>query len=94
MKRSLAIQEKALGPDHPAVALNLNNLAELYRAQGQYAKAEPLYKRALSILEKTVPNHPNVATTLENMAKLYTKMGRDDEAKKLLARAKQIRASQ
>ena len=35
-KRSLAIWEKALGPDHPDVALSLNNLADLYRAQGRY----------------------------------------------------------
>ncbi len=29
-KRSLAINEKALGPDHPDVAVSLNNLAALY----------------------------------------------------------------
>jgi len=39
-KRSLAIREKALGPEHPDVAASLNNLAELYRAQGKYAEAE------------------------------------------------------
>jgi hypothetical protein len=36
-KRSLAINERALGPDHPDVALSLNNLAQLYQAQGRYA---------------------------------------------------------
>ena len=41
-KRSLAIREKSLGPNHPAVATSLNNLARLYRAQGRYADAEPL----------------------------------------------------
>jgi hypothetical protein len=29
-KRALAIEEKALGPDHPHVAVSLNNLAVLY----------------------------------------------------------------
>ena len=33
-ERSLAIQEKALGPVHPNVATSLNNLAALYKAQG------------------------------------------------------------
>jgi tetratricopeptide (TPR) repeat protein len=47
-KRVLAIIEKALGPDHPNVALALNDLAELYSAEGRYADAEPLYKRALA----------------------------------------------
>ena len=30
-ERALALREKALGPDHPDVALSLNNLAELYK---------------------------------------------------------------
>jgi tetratricopeptide (TPR) repeat protein len=36
----------------PTIVLVLDNLEELYRAQGQYAKAKPLYHRALAILEK------------------------------------------
>ena len=59
---SLAINEKALGPDHPRCRASLNNLAELYRAQGRYADAEPLYKRSLAIREKALgPDHPDVA---------------------------------
>jgi len=42
-KRALQIQEKTLGPEHPAVAASLNNLAGLYDNQGLYAQAEPLY---------------------------------------------------
>ena len=34
-KRVLAISQKALGPDHPDVAQSLNNLADLYSAQGR-----------------------------------------------------------
>ena len=44
-QQSLAIWKKALGPEHPDVATSLNNLAELYHAQGLYAKAEPLYQQ-------------------------------------------------
>ena len=46
--RVLAINEKALGPDHPSVGLALTDLADLYSAQGRHADAEPLYKRALA----------------------------------------------
>ncbi len=53
-KRSLAILEKALGPEHPNVAMSLNNLALLYEAQGRYGDAEPLYKRSLAISEKVL----------------------------------------
>ncbi len=71
LQRSLAILEKALGPEHPHVATSLNNLAGLYRAQGKYAEAEPLLKRSLAISEKALgPEHPDVATSLNNLAEI------------------------
>ncbi|MFZ3327054.1 MAG: tetratricopeptide repeat protein [Methylocella sp.] len=42
------------------MATSLNNLAALYDDQGQYAQAEPLYQRALTIGEKALgPEHPD-----------------------------------
>src|SRR5205085_593765 len=35
-QRALAIGEKALGPEHPNLAIRLNNLAQLYVNQGRY----------------------------------------------------------
>ena len=36
---------------------------------GDYAKAEPLYQRALKISEKALgPEHPDTATSLNNLA--------------------------
>ncbi|CAN0519075.1 unnamed protein product, partial [Laminaria digitata] len=71
-KRSLAIDEKALGPEHPSVATSLHNLAGLLKTQGNYAEAEPLYKRSLTIVEKALgPDHPSVATSLNNLAELF-----------------------
>jgi len=76
-KRALAIREKQLGPDHPQVALGLNNLAELYRAQGRYADAEPLNKRSLTIYENQLGSeHPSVTNGLNNLAFLYRTQGR------------------
>jgi tetratricopeptide (TPR) repeat protein len=91
MRRALEIDDKSYGPDH--VGSDLNNLAELYRAQGQYAKAEPLYQRALASREKALgPEHPKVAISLENYALCLRDMGRPNEATPLEARAKAIRA--
>ncbi len=68
-------------------------LAELYRAQGRYAEAEPLYQRALAIAEKALgPEHPHVATSLENYAALLRETEREDKAEEMEARAKAIRA--
>jgi tetratricopeptide (TPR) repeat protein len=91
-QRSLKIYEKSLGPEHPDVATSLNNLAELYRIQGQYGKAEPLYQRSLKIWEKSLgPDHPDVATSLKNYAELLSQTGRTKEASRLADRARIIR---
>ena len=91
IQRALAIWEKVLGPEHPDVALSLNNLALLYHAQGQYAEAQPLYQRALAILEKTMsPEHPKVAACLKNYAFLLRNMDRPEEAELLESRARVI----
>jgi tetratricopeptide (TPR) repeat protein len=91
-QRALAILEKARGPDHPDVALSLNNLASLYVAQGRYADAEPLYKRSLAVKEKVFgPDHPDVATVLNNLAELYRAQGRYTDAEPLYKRSLAIR---
>jgi tetratricopeptide (TPR) repeat protein len=51
LTQALAIREETLGPEHPDVAQTLNILAALYSAQGRYAEAEPLYRRARDIEE-------------------------------------------
>ncbi len=67
---------------------SLNNLAELYRAQGRYAEAEPLYRRALAIVEKALgPEHPHVAANLNNLAGLYQAQGHYAEAEPLYQRS-------
>ena len=67
---------------------DLNNLAALYCTQGQYAQAEPLYKRALAIWEKALgPDHPDVATSLNNLAELYGTQGQYAQAEPLYKRA-------
>ena len=76
------------------MATSLNNLAVLYRDQGRYAQAEPLFQRALAIWEKALgPEHPNVATALENYARLFREMKRGAAARELEARAQAIRAA-
>lgn len=68
---ALAIREKTLGENHPAVAATLNNLAVLYGKRGKYKDAEPLCKRALEIRENVLgKNHPDVAKQLNNLALL------------------------
>ena len=92
-KRALAIWEKALGSDHPQVAIALNNLAGLYTVQAKYSDAEPLYRRTLAIWEEALgSDHPDVAMALENYADFLRKTERPVEAKKAQSRADTIKA--
>ncbi len=60
----------------------------LYRAQGNYAEAAPLYRRSLTIYEKALgPEHPHVATALINLAGLYQAQGNYAEAEPLFQRS-------
>jgi len=87
-KRALEMAEKNVGPDHPDVALSLNNLTRLYHDQGKYVQAEPLYKRALAIREKALgANHPSIAESLNNLAELYRSQGKYALAEPLYKRS-------
>jgi PAS domain S-box-containing protein len=73
-------------------AANLYVSAALYCSEGQYSKAEPLYRRALMIFERNLgSDHPKVANVLTDLADVYMKMGKHEEAKKLAARAERVR---
>ena len=88
MRRTLAIDERSLGPDHPSVARDLNNLAGLLHNSDRLVEAEPLYRRALAIDEKSLgPDHPSVARDKDNLAALLVGTNRLAEAEPLMRRA-------
>ncbi len=90
-RRALAIGEKTLGPNHPEVAIAVNNLAALLKATNRLAEAEPLMRRTLAIWEKGFgPDHPQVATGLNNLALLQQATNRLAEAEPLMRRALEI----
>ena len=68
-----------------------NNLAEVYRQTGQFAKAEPLYRRSVTILEKALgPTHPEVALALSNLALFFMTTGQYATADTLYQRSLMI----
>jgi tetratricopeptide (TPR) repeat protein len=88
-----ALEEaERLGSDDPHYATSLNNLSSVYKTEGRFADAEPLYRRSLEIYEKAWgPESPDLAGSLENYAALLRQTSHMDEASKLEARAKAIR---
>ncbi|MBW8035331.1 MAG: tetratricopeptide repeat protein [Planctomycetes bacterium] len=88
LRRLLSINEASFGPDHPDVALSLNNLAQLLQDTNRLDEAEPLMRRALAIDEASFgADHPAVATRLNNLASLLQDTNRLDEAEPLIRRA-------
>ena len=81
LQQALAIRVQVYDLDHLNVATSLNDLGDLYLAQGQYEAALPLYQRALG------PDHPDVAESLNSLARLYEAQGQDEQALPLYQRA-------
>ncbi len=75
-EKALSIRKQILGEKHPHIAGSLNNLADLCRAQEEYARAEPLYRQALAIYKAVLGDkHPDYATTLQKLAALSQAQG-------------------
>ncbi|MDD8027137.1 MAG: tetratricopeptide repeat protein [Acidobacteriota bacterium] len=91
LKQALEKVKKIYPSEKRDVAAILNSLAVIYNAQGEYAQAEPLFKRALAIKEATLgPKHSEVVIILNNLASLYGKQGQYVNAESLFNRSLSI----
>jgi len=92
-RQLLSFAKDTLGYDDPAVAISLNNLAELLQLQGQYKGAESLYRQSLQIYEKALSGHhpyvelTDIAFTLNELAKALSFQGKLKEAQSLARRS-------
>jgi CHAT domain-containing protein len=79
--------------DHDNLATSINNLAELYKSQGKYSAAEPLYEEALAICRRLFADrdHNSLATSINNLASLYESQGKYSAAEPLYEEALAMR---
>jgi len=83
--------EVTLGPDHPEMAVALNNLAALLQARGALAEAETLYRRVIAIKEATFgDDSATLAVPLNNLATVVRAHGADADAAALYQRAMKL----
>jgi tetratricopeptide (TPR) repeat protein len=88
MRRALAIDEQIYGVEHPRVAIEMSNLAQLLQDTNRLAEAEPLMRRSLAIDAQSYGDeHPHVAVDLNNLASLLQQTNRLTEAEPLMRRA-------
>ncbi|HEY3744583.1 MAG TPA: CHAT domain-containing tetratricopeptide repeat protein [Bryobacteraceae bacterium] len=76
MEKALHDEEAIYGPDHPAIAESIDNLAELYRLQKRFAEAKVLLDRGLAICRKAyTPLHPFIAESEAHLAQVLMESG-------------------
>ena len=85
LERALAIDEKALGPDHPDMANTLNNLGSILEPQGDLAGARSYYERALALFDKAYgPDNLKTAGSLNNLGLVLHAQGDHCECEVML----------
>ena len=81
-QKTLLIQEKVLGNEHPATTVTYNNIASIYENLGDYEKALEWCQNNIEICEYVFGiEHLNTASTYNNIALIYSRQG--DYAKAL-----------
>lgn len=76
LKRSLAVAERTVGPDHLLVARAWEQLGLFYTETGDYQQALSSFQRCLGIRKNTlVPTSPDLAVSLDNVAFCLTELG-------------------
>ena len=77
-----------VGRDESTLLASIRNLADIYRALKRFGEAEPLYQRALQMVEKERgPEDERLAPVLNAYARMLQEAGRTEEAAKAEERA-------
>ncbi len=85
MRETLSQQEQT---EQQALCETINNLASCYLYLGEYAQAEALFTKALTLCEAlNGPTHRDVAIVLNNLALTYHKRGMYAQAEQCLKQA-------
>lgn len=88
LRRALEISETTLGPVHPTLAKDLNNMALLLRDLNRPQEVEIMLRRALEMDQKVFgDDHLRLAIRQNNLASFLRDTGRNEEAELLFKSA-------
>ena len=75
-QRALEIDERALGPDHPSVAMTKSNFAGVLFERGDKKRAIDMYRTAYESLRKSLgAEHPLSRTVSQNLKAAVARTG-------------------
>jgi hypothetical protein len=87
LERALSIDEATFGPNHPTVAIDVNNLGMVAKQHGDLESARALLERALRICEQKLgPDHPNTRIARGNLAGVLAAIAAQAHPPSFLAR--------
>ena len=86
-ERCVVVARSWFGQEDSRFAAAVFQLAFLYRGQGKYLLAEPLYRQALAINETILGPNPTVASNLSNLAAVLQDLSQLPEAELFFRRA-------
>lgn len=88
---AVAVEERASGPESPALALHHHNVAGVLRLLGRATDARARYERALELEIRALgPNDPKVGLTENSLGVLALEGGELPEARRRFERARTI----
>ena len=91
MRESVVYKAKALGPEHPDVAVSEGNLGIALTGLGENQEALTHIERSVSLLERGLgAQHPDLAIQLSNHGEILNALGRHTEARRSFQRAQAI----
>lgn len=80
-KHALALTDANAGARDGRTAARLVDLADFYRTTGRPGEAEPLYQKAVAIVEEVAgPDDPSILPALRGLAALLEARGEHEEA--------------
>ena len=91
LREAIALGERRLGAEHPALVVALNELSRLHIWQSDFARAEPILLRLVKLSRAKGDRHPDVATALAGLAVAKRGLGDDLGAELLFRRALRMR---
>jgi tetratricopeptide (TPR) repeat protein len=91
-QRALAIDTRWEGPEHPDLAGNLDNMAQVYAALGRRDEALATQRRSVALVERTEPDSGQLARTLSSLGTVLAAVGQPDAAIAPFGRARALMA--
>jgi tetratricopeptide (TPR) repeat protein len=92
LERALELRQRVLGESHHDTLTSMHELAEVYRYQDEYAKAEKLFLQTLDVQRRVLgEEHRDTLDTMDTLAQLYGSEGKYAQAEPLSIKALEAR---